>query len=91
MITILEGIQQDIREVKQTLREMKSKRENSSEYECIIENPFDELQAFGFKAKSLEEVSGLYSYMYIFIQTYYSKKKKEEELKYVLFSYNSVQ
>ena len=62
MITIVKGLQQEVRELKhdvvQAIKEIKSKLENSPEYsECIIENPFDELHSFGFKAKSLEEVS----------------------------------
>lgn len=58
MIALLKAIQQEVRELKQEVREMKGKTGNSSEStELIIENPFEELESFGFKAKSLEEVS----------------------------------
>lgn len=56
VIALLKAIQQEVRELKQEVREMKGKTGNSSEStELIIENPFEELESFGFKAKSLEE------------------------------------
>ena len=58
MIALLKDLQQEVRELKQEVGELKSKIGNSSEStESIIENPFEELKSFGFKAKSLEEVS----------------------------------
>lgn len=56
VIDLLRVLLQEVRDVKQEVRELKSKLENSSECtESIIENPFDELKSFGFKATSLEE------------------------------------
>lgn len=61
MIALLKDLQQEVRELKQEVRELKDKTGNSSgSTELIIENPFEELKSFGFKAKSLEEVSNEY-------------------------------
>lgn len=54
----VQDLKQEVQVLKQEVQELKSKIENSSEStESIVENPFDELRSFGFKAASLEEVS----------------------------------
>lgn len=67
MITIFEELKQEMGDLKQQMKDMvqvilelKTIVQVREYAESFLENPFDELVSFGFKAKSLQEVSTIF-------------------------------